>query len=94
MLAPNNDSLPNACYIDSLSRKIIKHWLLSLGGTKKNYKFSIPQITAHRQCRPVARSGKGGFENNKSGPKVGVDHQKGVGAGGGCAPSRAKRGSF
>ena len=45
--------------------------------------------------RPVARSGKGGgFENNKCGPKVGVDHQKGVGAGGGCAPSGAKRGSF
>ena len=25
---------------------------------------------------------------------MGVDHQKGVGAGGGYAPSRAKRGSF
>ena len=41
------------------------------------------QGTEHR---PVARSGKGGFENYKCGPKVGVDHQKGVGVGGGCAP--------
>ena len=29
------------------------------------------------EARPVARSGKGGFENNKCGPKVGVDHQRG-----------------
>ena len=45
--------------------------------------------------KPVARSGKGGVRKiNKFGPKVGVCHQKGEGAGGGCAPSRASRGSF
>ena len=37
---------------------------------------------------------KGGGTVNKSYKKVGVDPQKGVGAGGGYAPSHTKRGSF
>ena len=37
---------------------------------------------------------KGGGTVNKSYKKVGVDPQKGVGAGGGYVPSRARRGSF
>ena len=52
---------------------------------------------ADRNDKPVARSGKGGGggggggSKKKCGPKVGVGHQKGEGAGWGCAPSRASR---
>ena len=45
------------------------------------------------QARSQVRK-RGGSKKIKSGPKVGVVHQKGEGVGGGSAPSRASRGSF
>ena len=45
-----------------------------------------------RQARSQVR--KRGGSKKKSGPKVGVGHQMGEGAGGGCAPSRASCESF
>ena len=58
---------------------------------------TFPRICQSRQSRHLgADTGifKGEGTVNKSYKKVGVDPQKGVGAGGGYASSRAKRGSF
>ena len=61
----------------------------------------ISCITEVLNTRGTCAKPRGGYRNfvrggtvNKSYKKVGVDPQKGVGAGGGYAPSRAKRGSF
>ena len=60
-----------------------------------------PSLYTCQMCPIVMQAGAdtgifkgGGGTVNKSYKKVGVDPQKGVGAGGGYAPSRAKRGSF
>ena len=50
-------------------------------------------VETGEQARSQVRK-RGGSGKKKCGPTVGVGHQKGEGAGGGSAPSRASRGSF
>ena len=57
------------------------------------YELTDTENFAGTQARSQVRK-RGGSEKKKSGPKVGVGRQKGEGAGGGSAPSRASRGSF